>query len=128
LLPNFCWLAPCGVCDTYFRTEFSIVLNARTSKHEYDRKYLGSCEWLDSTRALAEIHFPGAYELINELYGQMNIFWENPSEASALLESNGSSERRQDFQVKTIQASLKIDEPALRAKRKLNAIARYSTK
>ena len=118
---------------SYIAREFSltslcIMLDARTSKLEYDRKYLESCERMDSARALIEMHFPDAGELINKLHGQMNIFWGNFTEVSALLTSNDQSGRRHIFQEKANLAALEIEELVFKAKYKLNNIARELTK
>lgn len=116
------------IAREYSLTSLSIMLNANTSNLEYSLKHLKCCERLDNARALVEMHFPDAYKSMDELYGQMSIFWWNYTEISSLITSNGSLERREIFQAEANQAAIAIGELAFKTKAKLNTMVRETLK
>lgn len=114
------------IAREYSLTSISIMLDAKTNNSEYAIKHLKCCERLDKARALADMHFSDAHKPMEELYGQMSIFWYNYTEVCFLAASNESGERRETFQAAANQAALVIGELAAKAKERLNVVLRRS--
>ncbi|MFJ4153445.1 hypothetical protein ACIPZF_01360 [Pseudomonas sp. NPDC089752] len=111
------------ICREYSLTSLDIMENAKTSKLEYDKRYIEGCERLDTARATIEIHFNEAYSLIEEIYGQMNIFWGNFTEVASLIENDEPYEKYKSFHEKAVQASLKISALSVKCKAAIRAKA-----
>lgn len=110
------------IAREYSLTSISIMLDAKTNNLEYALKHLKCCERLDKARALVAMHFSDADKFMEELYGQMSIFWWNYTEVCSLSASNAPRDRRETFQAAANQAALSIGELATKAKTRLNAI------
>ncbi|QSI33290.1 hypothetical protein GNX71_28470 [Variovorax sp. RKNM96] len=56
-------------------TSLDILWRAGMKAEAYDQRYLAACAEMDSLRAFAELYEPGLSPEIEELHGQMNLFW-----------------------------------------------------
>lgn len=56
-------------------TTLDILWRAKTAGDEYDFRYLAICEEADELRALAQLHEPAVCDAVEQMHGQMNIFW-----------------------------------------------------
>jgi len=104
-------------------TSLDIMWRAGLSESEYDQKYLASCESLDEARALTDLHFPEVSELVEKIYGEMNIFWGHFKEIRSLTEAKEPHTRKQKFLDEAISVSMKIADYTRGAKGKLNSLA-----
>lgn len=111
------------ICREYSLTSLDIMENAKTSKSDYDKRYIESCERLDSARATIEIYFNDAYSLTEEIYGQMNIFWGNFTEVASLIDNDEPYEKYISFHEKAVQASLRISALSVKCKAVIKAKA-----
>ena len=56
-------------------TSLDILWRAGMKAEEYDQRYLAACAEMDALRAFAELYEPRLSPEIEELHGQMNLFW-----------------------------------------------------
>ena len=110
-------------------TTLDIVWRSGMTEHEYDQRYLASCEALDEARATCDLYIPEASELLEKMYGKMNIFWGNFKEVLRLTQLQEPYEKKEHFHGKAIAAAQDIGESASAAKTRLgNIIVEYGAR
>jgi hypothetical protein len=110
------------IAREYSLTSLDIMWRAELSGADYDKKYLLSCESLDEARAVADLYFPDISEVMEKIYGQMNIFWGNFKEIRSLTQSNESYAKKERFHAEAAAASLEISDFVILAKSRLNLL------
>lgn len=106
----------------YSMTSLDIMWRAGGHEADFDKKYLMACESFDAARAVVDIYFPEASGLMEEIYGEMNIFWGNVKEIIALTRAGEPYTKKEKFHSDSIAASINISEYVLQVKRRLNSL------
>lgn len=110
------------IAREYSLTSLDIMWRAELSGSDYDQKYLMSCESLDGARAMVDLYFQGVSEVMEEIYGQMNVFWGSFKEIRDLTQSNEPYAKKEKFHAEAAAAALKISDYVSAAKSRLNSL------
>lgn len=76
-------------------TTLDIVSRSQMTEHEYDKRYMESCQALDEVRAICDLYLAEVSEPLEAIYGQMNLFWGNFKEVLRLTQMGESYEKKE---------------------------------
>lgn len=104
-------------------TTLDIVWRSNMTEHAYDQRYLQICDLADELRAIADLHLPKLSESVEEMYGEMNLFWGNFREVLALTHAHREYKDKEPFLQKANDAAQKLGAHVIHAKSLLSALA-----
>ena len=104
-------------------TTLDIVWNSQITDAEYDKRYVANCELTDELRAIVDLSVPSLSESVDNIYGQMNLFWGYFRQLLRLSRAGATYEAKQETLSKVQEAARELGTYAIHAKERLGRLA-----
>lgn len=104
-------------------TGLNIYWRSGMSEKEYDKKYFSYCDKFDEIRSMVGLSFPELSENLDNIYGQMNIFWGNFNNLLRLNRLNKPYEAQKNWHQGAFDAAQEINILITQTKKQLARLA-----